>query len=198
MIRNLILIRHGALEGQDQMRFFGKTDLPLSKEGRRQARALARRFSNSGKMTCWSSPMKRACETAQIAFRDLPLNFDQDLREIDFGRWEGLTFKEIERRDPARVKLWALHAKDFSFPGGESLSRFHKRMKIVMKRSLSLAAENLVFVTHGGVIRSLICLLLGLPERNYPVFTVEPGSVSIIRIAGGKAVLTGLNDTSHL
>lgn len=200
MAQRLILIRHGDLGEGCRGRYVGRTDAPLSPGGRRQAAALAEELGRTGKgarILC--SPLLRARETAAIALgTDGPLIIDDDLREIDFGRWESLSFAEIAASDPASVEKWADLDDDFTFPGGEEIGAFRKRIGAAAGRIAGDPAGIVVAVTHGGVIRHLICLFLGLDYRHYLHFDVQPGSVSEIAIEGGKGVLTRLNDRCHL
>ena len=141
------------------------------------------------------SPLLRTRETAGIALgagRDL--HHDDDLREIDFGRWEGMSFAEIAAADPAAVDRWAALDEDFAFPGGEGIGAFRERIGAAAGRIAADPAGTVVAITHGGVIRLLICRFLGLDYRHYLLFDVRPASISEIRIEGGRGVLTRLND----
>ena len=200
MAERLILIRHGDLGARHRGRYIGRTDAPLSQEGRRQAAALAeplvRRLNGASVLV---SPLRRTRETAECAL-DRGANFaiDSDLREIDFGRWEGMGFAEILAADPAAVDRWAALVDDFAFPDGESIGNFRKRIGAAAGRIAADPARTVVVVTHGGVIRFLICHFLGLPDRAHLLFDVQPASISEIRIDGGKGVLTLLNERRHM
>jgi alpha-ribazole phosphatase/probable phosphoglycerate mutase len=144
--------------------------------------------------------MIRTVETAAIATStsELLMENDPDLREIDFGRWEALTFQEICDLDQAHVDRWAAYGDDFAFPGGESLCDFHARIRRVADRIARDPADVVCAFTHGGVIRTLICHYLGLEPRNYLMFDVRTASVTTLSLYDGKGVLTGLNDCCHL
>ena len=200
MAERLILIRHGDLGARRRGRYIGRTDAPLSQEGRRQAAALAgplvRRPDVASVLV---SPLRRTRETAELALgRGANFVVDPDLREIDFGRWEGMGFAKILAADPAAVDRWAALADNFAFPEGESIGNFRKRIGAAARRIAADPARKAVVVTHGGVIRFLICHFLGLPDRAHLLFDVQPASISEIRIDGGKGVLTLLNDRRHL
>lgn len=200
MAERLILIRHGDLGDRCRGRYIGRTDAPLSAEGRRQAAALAgplARLPNGASVLV--SPLCRTRETAELTLGP-GANFavDSDLQEIDFGRWEGMGFAEILAADPAAVDRWAALAEDFAFPDGESIGNFRKRIKAAAGRIAADPAGTAVVFTHGGVIRFLICHFLGLPDRAHLLFDVRPASISEIRIDGGKGVLTLLNERRHL
>jgi len=123
---------------------------------------------------------------------------DDNLREINFGRWEGMSFEEIAAADPAVVDRWAALDDAFAFPEGEGIKAFQERIRAAAERIAADPAGTVVVFTHGGVIRFLICHFLGLPDRHHLLFDVRPASVSEIRIEGGKGILTLLNDRHHL
>jgi alpha-ribazole phosphatase len=145
------------------------------------------------------SPLLRARETAEIALGEKgAFTIDDDLREIDFGRWELMNFAQIAVADPAAVENWAALEDDFAFPDGESIGAFRGRVRAAADRIAADPAETIVAFTHGGVIRLLICHFLGLEYRRYLLFDVRPGSLSEMSIEGGNGVLTRLSDRCHL
>ncbi len=200
MAKKLILIRHGMLEPEYSGRFVGRIDAGLSSAGRRQAEALARCLDRLEPGSIIASPLRRARETADIAMktRDQSCLFDDGLCEIDFGDWEKKTFDEIKAADPENAARWGRFEKDFAFPGGESLSGFIDRIGALARRLASHPAPTVAAMTHGGVIRFLICHFLGLDPRHYLLFNVDYASVSILDLFGGAGVLTRLNDVCHL
>nr|VFJ88817.1 MAG: alpha-ribazole phosphatase [Candidatus Kentron sp. H]VFJ90373.1 MAG: alpha-ribazole phosphatase [Candidatus Kentron sp. H]VFJ97023.1 MAG: alpha-ribazole phosphatase [Candidatus Kentron sp. H] len=203
-MKRLLLIRHcetilGQGEEPGERRYIGRTDPPLGKAGVEAARGLPARVCPSlprGEPTAVvSSPARRAVETARPIAREggLPMERDPDLWEIDFGRWEGMRFPEIAARDPALVDEWARGLRGFRFPGGEGLWEFQERVARAGDRMRDRPEEWLVIVTHGGVIRFLLCHFLGLPYSSHLSFEVGMGSVTRLRLYEGGAVLTGLN-----
>lgn len=182
-------------------RFIGTTDISLSKEGRFCAGLLAETLCGqlTGTVLCLTSPLKRSQETAALALYGLGcgVRIDSDLREIDFGRWEGLSFDQINKQDPVAVKRWVNDFMGFEFPGGEAISRFAERVEAVGTRIIESHEEHIVIFSHGGVIRFLICILLGLSPENHLLFKVRTGSVTAIDIFEKKGVLVGINDLCH-
>jgi len=196
----IVLVRHGQTTWTSRRQFIGRTDVPIDAEGRRQAKGLIPciRRMKPGRFFC--SPLRRARETARIIGDDIGLDaeLDQDICEIDFGRWEGMSFEDIASSDPDLVGRWAVWEKDFSFPEGESLIAFLGRVKRSADRMVADPASTILVVTHGGVIRALICHLLGLSENQYLLFDVGPASLTTIEVFDGKGVLTGLNNNPYL
>jgi broad specificity phosphatase PhoE len=198
MAERLILIRHGDLGEGCRGRYIGRTDAPLSAEGRCQATALAAPLARLGRARYLCSPLLRARETAGLALTCSDFETDADLREIDFGRWEAMSFPQIAAADPAAVERWAALDDAFAFPDGEAIGAFRARIRAAAVRIAADPAGTVAAFTHGGVIRLIICHFLGLEARDYLLFDVGTASISEIRIGDGRGVLTGLNDRHHL
>jgi broad specificity phosphatase PhoE len=123
----------------------------------------------------------------------MSIKIDPDLREVDFGFWEGKTFDQIRISDPEAVNRWADFDSAFSFPGGEQLEDFLIRMQRAAASLASCPEDNVLAVTHAGVIRALLCHFLGLHPRQYVLFNVDYASLTILDLFGDKGVLKGLN-----
>lgn len=143
---HLWLVRHGATDWSDAARFCGWTDVPLNEAGRRQARAFGDRLTEHRFAGAWTSDLSRAAETARLAVGGaVP---DPRLRELRFGRLEGLRWDEC----PAPVRSALLAFDGFRAPDGESVEELRERVA-AFTEGLS-GGDHLVF-THGGVIRAL-------------------------------------------
>jgi alpha-ribazole phosphatase len=197
MARRLMLIRHAVPSGGGSDRLLGSTDLPLGPEGIAQANALASLIRMRRPAACHCSPLLRARQTADclITQTPLPIRIDEDLREIDFGLWEGRTFDEIAVEDPAAVARWAEFDEDFVFPEGESVAGLLTRVRRVADRLVCDEADCVMAITHGGVIRAMICHLLRLHPRQYVLFDVRCAACTTIDLFDGQGVLSGLNET---
>jgi broad specificity phosphatase PhoE len=139
--------------------------------------------------------MLRARETAAAALGPnvAALATDADLREVDFGRWEGLTFEQAREDDRTAADRWLAGDPSFAFPGGERFADFAERVRAVGSRLAAETAAAVVVFTHAGVIRHLICHFLGLPFRNYSLFDVRYASIAVIELFEGNGILSGLN-----
>jgi len=200
MARILLLIRHGCIGEDYQGRFIGSTDIPLSEKGFRQAEALQHLCMGLTGAACLSSPMRRVLETVNTAtvFSGLQVAIDPDLREIDFGTFEGMTFSDIRSLHADQVHGWAGLDRSFIFPGGEGISDFLGRIERTGKRIAAMERDTVVVFAHGGVIRALICYFLGLEPVHYVLFEVDHGSITTIRLFGDSGILSCLNDTCHM
>jgi len=198
--RLLLLARHASTGAAYHRRYVGSTDVPLDAASRWHPDALIALIGQHRPQRCFSSPLRRATETAQALALPLGLavEADPDLREIDFGRWEGRTFEEIQQSDPQAVNEWAARPADFVFPGGEAVRDFVARIGRAADRMAANPAEIVLAITHGGVVRTAICHLLGLPVHNYLLFDVRPASLATIELFDGKGVLTGLDNSCGL
>lgn len=199
-VREIFLVRHGETGAQWRGRFVGASDVALSEAGRGQVAALARRLGKERIGRCLASPMVRTRETAEALAKaaGVAVELCEDLREIDFGDWEGLSFGEIAQRDPEAVARWAAFEPEFVFPGGEALAGFQERVRRAAEAIGKLDEERVLVVSHGGVIRAMLCHWLGLSAREYLIFDVQPASLTTVRLFGERGVLMGLNDRTHL
>jgi alpha-ribazole phosphatase len=193
----LILVRHGDTGERFHHRYIGSTDIPLSIPGRQQVFTLKKLFNPDIPAIRLCSPLARCRETAEILLEGVRGGYriDPDLREIDFGEWENLTFNDIYAKAPKDVERWASFDPDFAFPQGESIRDFQARLNRFVARLADAEADSALVITHGGVIRFLICQLLQLEPWQYILFEVKAASVTVINICEGKGVLTGLNLT---
>src|SRR5215475_15428626 len=129
MVR-FLLIRHAATAWTAQGRFQGQTDIPLSPHGRRQATALAQRLMTETLHVLCASDLQRTWETAQTiaAPHALRVHAEPRLREMAFGRWEGLTYAEIQQQDAESLATWEHDQLHRSPPGGETLLQMTERI----------------------------------------------------------------------
>jgi len=194
----LILARHGETDYNREWRFQGHSDLGLNRVGRWQAGRLRKRLYREPIAVIYTSNLKRAVETAEIIAqgRGLRIVTSENLAEIDFGKFEGLTHDEIVKSYPD----W--EPSDFSFTayGGESLEQLARRIRAFAKelRSGNPADANILIVAHSGSLCVLLCLLLGIDIESWWRFRFAPASLTIVEDVEREPVLTLLNDVSHL
>lgn len=193
---SILLVRHADIGASCRGRFIGSTDLPLDAEGRKKIAPLANRIAAEKPARLFCSPLSRTRDTAEAVAARLGLKpeTDPDLREIDFGRWERMTFDAIRAKDPEAVERWARFDPGFAFPEGEAIGDFLARVRRAAERMAGCGEPAVLAVTHGGVIRAMICHFLGLPPRHYLLFDVKPASLTTVALHDGKGVLSGLSD----
>ena len=200
MVR-LLLVRHGETAWNAAGRFQGQSDVPLNPTGQRQAGALARLLAAEGVEALYSSDLRRAWETADSIATSLGLSVQLEprLREMAFGHWEGLTFAETQQRHPRTLAAWQEDPMQMAPPGGETLLQVANRVNAALQGIITARqAQTVVLVAHGGPLRVLLCLVLGLPARAHWQFVITPGSLSELSLDDQGAILTRLNVTHHL
>jgi broad specificity phosphatase PhoE len=195
-MRQLLLIRHAITDWNASGRFQGHTDVQLSEEGRRQARRLGKHLERlPAQGVIYASPLKRALETAQLAFPGREVITDPRLRELHFGAFEGFTQAENERHPDWAA--WYADPFGSSAPGGESYEALRRRAVAWMESLPDISS--VVAVTHSGTIQMLITHILGVERPTYRkrIFLRHTG-VTRILFRGGEAVIERVNDTRHL
>ncbi len=182
----LIFIRHAETIRNKQKRYLGKTDIALSQKGERQAELISDYLKNENISAIYSSSLTRACQTARIIAKrhSLKVKMDEGLNEIDFGKWEGMTFNQIQKKYPGLAREYLLDPLNIRIPGGESLLKFRNRIKRSLKKILAGEKEKsaIVIVSHGGVNRIIFCSLLALPLSRFWQIRQGIGAINIIEI----------------
>jgi len=199
---SLLLVRHGATAFSVEKRFSGVGDPPLIEPGRLQAKAVAARLASYGDIDLVvTSPMSRCRETASIiaSLTGVPVEQDDDLREVDFGAWEGLTFETVQERWPRELRLW-LSDPTISPPEGESYESLRFRVLRAQQRLVNRHRGLKVCVaTHSRPVASLVASALDAPLTALFRLHVDNGSLTELDYyEDGPQVLRTFNDTSHL
>ncbi len=157
-------IRHAETERAG--RFCGHSDPELNAEGRAQLTALADLLSAETIERVYCSDLRRATSTAQsiAATRDIPLTLRPALREIDFGRWEGLSWEQVEQMDPEHARKWMDAFPNLPAPEGESFRAFEARVLEEVHALIERDPGPMAVVTHAGVLRVVLRHLCGCSE----------------------------------
>jgi probable phosphoglycerate mutase len=192
------LVRHGepAVFG----RINGRTpEIGLSPTGRAEAAAVADRLASEPLDALYSSPMQRTRETAEIlaARLDLPIRFRDDVIELDFGEWTGLTFDQV-RTDP-RWPLWQYCRSIASLPGGESMRQVQERVVgALFELRQAHPGGSVAIVSHGDVIRAALLFALGMPLDLYSRIEIALASISSVRIDDAGIRVLAVNERPRL
>ncbi|MFD8707727.1 bifunctional RNase H/acid phosphatase [Kitasatospora sp. NPDC059648] len=200
-----VLLRHGETPLTPQKRFSGSggTDPELSDKGRWQAERAAEALAARGSVQAIvASPMRRTRQTAEIVAARLGLDvrYEEGLREVDFGAWEGLTFAEVQERYPDDLSAWLGSAKARPTGSSESFTTLTHRAGVARDRILArYPGQTVLVVSHVSPIKTLVRLALGAPPDS--MYRMELSAASICAVqyyADGNASLRLLNDGSHL
>jgi len=181
--RILVAVRHGETDWNAQHRFQGQLDIPLNVTGCSQAEALRFRLSAISFDTAYSSPLRRAFETARVITRDLPILADARLSEIHHGCWQGKTKSEIEAQWPDEWDRWCRGLWRFAPPGGESSIAVRARVEDFMR---TLRGTNVLCVSHGVVIQILLSILIGGSRLGQDGYAPTNGSIHTFRLRNGN------------
>jgi probable phosphoglycerate mutase len=196
-----VLLRHGQTPMSVEKRYAGRSDVPLTDAGLRQAAGAAKRLASAGLGVIMTSPLLRAVQTAQevAAVTGAAVVTDDGFRETDFGAWEGLTFAEVRERWPAEVSAW-LADPEVAPPGGESLAEVSARVTAALHRVLAArAGQTVLIVSHVTPIKTLVAAALLAPAAAlYRMHLDVAALCEIDWYADGPAVLRSFNDTGHL
>ena len=198
----IIIIRHGETEWNKTGRFQGHSDVPLSAEGRTQAEALGKNLIVDHVDAIYASDLTRAMETAApLAARfGLPVISDPQLRELNFGAWEGRNFNDVNAENPNAMKNFYTDPEQADIPESELFPEFQRRVAGRVREIVAHErGKRVVIVSHGASIRILLADLLSMPIRSIWHLSQLNTAVNKIRFEDdGFAVVTLMNDTSHL
>jgi alpha-ribazole phosphatase len=197
-MRMLLLARHGQSVANALRRFQGIQDVPLSDLGQRQAAALGAALRRRHLAHVYTSPLERARRTAESVVAELgvSLTLVDDLRELSLGEWEGCTVEEIRARPGDPYACWVRDPVQHRPPGGEPLAAVQER---ALRAVAAIAAahpdgDEVLIVSHGGVISACLAHWLGLPLSS--IWRLTVGNASVSRVAPPRVL--SVNETGHL
>jgi broad specificity phosphatase PhoE/ribonuclease HI len=195
------LLRHGRTEHTPERRYSGRNDLPLSATGRAEAEAAAVRAKELGIDVVVASPLRRTRETAEVvgAVLGLPVQYDDDLVELDFGDFEGLTAEEARQKHPLAARRFADDIT-VAAPGGESVADVSDRVARARARILrGHAGRTVLVVAHVTPIKLLLAAGLDVSDEVVHRVFLEAASFSTVAWrSDGRAAVRLVNDTGHL
>jgi broad specificity phosphatase PhoE len=198
-MKTIYLVRHGETQANREGIFRGRGEVPLSPEGLRQAGELRAFFAPLEVQRVFSSPLRRATETAAACFPSLGVESHELVNNLDLGSWAGRRKKEIAREEPERWRRWLEEPERMSFPGGESLAAVRARVRRFNRLLAGLGAERVAVVSHRSVLKALLAEALGLRGRWFWKFHLDNASVSTLLHDPVRGfVLFRLNETAHL
>lgn len=189
MPTTIVLVRHGETDWNRDNRFQGRADPPLNDAGRAQARVLAAALGTESLAAAYTSPLRRAAETAAILASALGVDAvpEESLMEVDVGSWSGLTRTEIEQRFPEGFARWLAYGHGWD--DGETYDELGER---VVTGLLNIGARHadmaVVAVTHGGPIRSALAAAerVSFDEARRSVHVIANCAVVRLAIRDGK------------
>lgn len=197
----LVLVRHGETDWNLQNRVQGRSDTELNALGRRQAEAVALALKGEEIAAIYSSPLKRALDTARALARHHSMEVVpvDDLQELDVGDLDGLTFTEMRERHGEFLRLWTEDIAGQIFPGGGCM----RDLQGTACASIELMAARhpqgmVVVVSHNFAILSIICKLLEIDLRHMRRLRMQVAGMTTLDLNGQSARLLAFNETCHL
>lgn len=197
----LYILRHGQSEWNVLNKVQGQLDIDLTDIGIKQAKKAAKRLKDENIVIIYSSDLKRAFDTAEIIGQELNLKTNKlsGLREICFGIWEGLDLETVKNEHQEDFMLWRTQAHNIKFEQGEDLLEVQNRMlKDVNKIISENPGKNILLVSHGTAIKTLILGLLDIDISKYNKMAMGNTGLSVIEFREFSAVLKLYNETNHI
>lgn len=198
----VVFIRHGQTEWNIQGRFQGQSDIELTEEGRQQAELLAQNFPLEHIDAVYASDLKRAMFTAKAVADKFCLEVQPEkaFRELSFGDYEGLTYKEIAARDAKCLECFWTRPDLLHFPHGETFEQVQQR---AIARLQEILAENdgktIVIAAHGAVLRTILATAMHIDLRYAWHIRQFNTAVNIVKYDdNGEAWVELINSTAHL
>lgn len=191
-MKKVYLIRHGHTDTSGN--FDSRNNISLNSKGKASCIRLAQWLKERKIEKLYSSPVTRAIETADIlhAYLDLPYEIGAGLQEIDFGEWQEKSYKEVCEQYPDYLKEIAAKRESFAYPNGESIHQFNQRVWMTLKELSNTDNQNIVLITHKGVIESIVGKILSISSIFLPL-TIYPASCSILLLNNAQWSLESLN-----
>jgi probable phosphoglycerate mutase len=196
------LVRHGDTPQAAEGIFCGELDPPLTDHGRMQAERVGRAAASLGLIALYCSPKLRARQTAEPVARATGLEpaIENGLREIAYGRWEGLKESDVRANEAAAFAAWHDDPSLASPPGGETAYDIAARAMPVMTRIRERhQSGHVMLISHKATVRVIVCAVLGIPLQRFRTYVACPTtSITTFEFGAEGPLLVGLGDVHHL
>lgn len=204
-----LLVRHAQTEWGSQHRYAGWSDVPVNATGNLQEERLIARLAHESFDATISSDLTRCAAFAHkiVDRRNTErggveaggaggVQIETDLREANFGNWEGRTYAEIEAAEPDALRAWIDDPLTNAPPGGETLLQLTARVGACLDRlAAAYPSGRVLVITHGGPIRCALCRWLDLPLKHHWRLRIDPASLTIVDTYPQGAIVSLMNDT---
>jgi probable phosphoglycerate mutase len=197
----LYITRHGTTEWNIEKRLQGWGDSPLTEEGINRAVSLGESLADVDFDIIYTSPQKRAMETAKLIMgnKNTKIITHDGLKELRFGIWEGMELDEINEKYPEEYYLYRNRPELYIPIDGESFKDLFNRVESFLEELKAVDYKNVLIVTHGMTIKTLITIIKGLTLDEFSSLPVYTGTaLNICEVKGGKFELIVEGDISHI
>ena len=200
-VTEIILVRHGQTIWNKGGRYQGHTDVPLSSIGIEQTYKLQQKLASQKIDAFYASDLQRAYETGRIIAEPHNKNVKvlKELRELNFGQWEGLAYEEVMEKYPVFAQKFYQNPSLVCIPEGESCASLMDRCYKVLLNIVQKHPQQCVLIaSHGGTIRAMIIAAMGWDLSCFWRLKLDNTALSCLEYYNGNAVLKTYNDASHL
>ena len=200
-MKKLYITRHGETNWNLQGKTQGIKNSVLTKRGLLQAKTLAMKLKNENIQGIYSSDLSRAKSTAAIigGLLGIPYNDSICLREVNFGKWEGLTNDEIIKKYPIQFQNWRNKPHMFWPPEGENLKKAQERIVLFIKNLIDVSQkDNLLIVSHSTIIKLFLLYIMDMNLSNFYKLKQSNCCINVIGFGNYGPVLIKYNDTCHI
>ena len=190
----VFLLRHGETAWNKLGRIMGRTQVPLGADGIQQIQKIAPLIATLDLDGIYTSPLRRAVQTARVLAEgtNLPIRKSEGLNEIAFGDWAGRYFDELI--DDELYRHFIKSPAKTLLPGGETISDVQRRgLSVIREAAQKKSGGRFLFVSHGDVIRAILCHYMKLPLNEYRRLRVDNGSLSALQTNGRWAEIKYVN-----
>ena len=202
MTTKFILIRHGETNWNREGRYQGQIDTALSDYGRNQGAKITTALESVPIDVCYSSPLKRSYDTAKMGLgeRDITINTDDRLLEINHGAWEGLLASEVEKRWPDILEKWRTTVVDAQMPGGgENIVDVKNRaMEAFEEYAREHEGKTILVAAHDAINKAVLCAILDIDLSKFWQVKQDNTCINVFEYENGKWRLVLMNSTAHL
>lgn len=200
----IFFVRHGLTSWNAQRRFQGTCDIPLNDVGIAQAQAAAARLTSLSVQRIYHSTLMRAAKTAEIISQATGASCipTPGFNELSLGAFQGLTLAQAVAQFPREAESYFADQAHAAPPDGETMLHAQRRsldtLAAIEAEASSACLSNVVIVSHGALLKTLICALLDMPLSSFGRFDVSNGSLTVVEYAQGAHRLLTLNDLAHM
>jgi broad specificity phosphatase PhoE len=196
----IFVVRHGETEWNKEEVFRGRKDIPLNETGLWQAGRTGAFFSDKNVSSIYSSPLGRAQQTAcKISeATGVPVKVDESYTDMDFGPWEGLSLKAVQKRYPEAFDTWRRSPHRFRIEGAETLTRVRRRVRRGLHTAQREGGPTVVIVTHRVICKLLALHFLDVSNRFFWRIKCDPASITLAEQVSEEITVSMVNQTLHL
>jgi len=196
----LIITRHGETDWNIGEVFRGRLDMELNETGFAQAEALGHHLADFDVEAVYSSPLKRALDTARAVavYHGLEVNITPGLVDFNYGLWQGMSHNDVREKHSDQYQRWLTAPHTVTMPDGESLDDVTQRARKAVDDIVAGHEGTVVLVSHRVINKVLICSLLDLDNSHFWNIRQDVTGMTTFEYGGGQFILTRHNDTSHL